>query len=58
MKHFIKDMKIAQEEAVQSHLHLQILQQALKNYEDLAKKDAHNEELGTQALITHYTGTI
>ena len=51
-------MKIAQEEAVQSHLHLQILQQALKNYEDLAKKDAHNEELGTQALITHYTGTI
>ncbi len=54
MKHFMKDMKIAQEEAVQSHLHLQVLQQVLKNYEALVKQDVHNKELGTQALITHY----
>lgn len=58
MKHFIKDMKIAQHEAEHSHLHLQILQQVLKNYEALVKQDAHNEELGTQALITHYTDGI
>lgn len=58
MKHFIKDMKIAQHEAEHSHLHLQILQQVLKNYEALVKQDANNEELGTQALITHYTDGI
>lgn len=58
IKHFIKDMKIAQHEAEHSHLHLQILQQVLKNYEALVKQDAHNEELGTQALITHYTDGI
>lgn len=58
MKHFIKDMKIAQHEAEHSHLHLQILQQVLKNYEALVKQDANNEEIGTQALITHYTDGI
>ena len=54
IKHFIKDMKIACEEAAQSGLHLEVLQQALQNYESLVDEEKGNGDLGTQGLIKHY----
>lgn len=52
MKHFIKDMKLALDEAENSDLHLNILKQVLENYETLANEGY--DELGTQALIKYY----
>ena len=52
LKHFIKDMQLAADEAAADGLHLEVLQQALANYKELA---AHGcGDLGTQALIKHY----
>lgn len=52
MKHFIKDMKLALTEANLSGLSLEVLSQALANYEELESEGYGN--LGTQALIKHY----
>ena len=52
MKHFIKDMKIALIEANQSELNLDVLSQALANYEILEAEGYG--DLGTQALIKYY----
>ncbi|MDR0584047.1 MAG: NAD(P)-dependent oxidoreductase [Treponema sp.] len=52
LKHFVKDMKLALEEAAASGLHLEVLRQALANYEAL--KAAGYGDLGTQALMKHY----
>ena len=49
MKHFIKDMKIAQEEMSDRDIELEILNKVLEMYTNLNK-----DELGTQALIHHY----
>ncbi|MBU9736065.1 NAD(P)-dependent oxidoreductase [Diplocloster agilis] len=54
IKHFIKDMKLADEEAEDSSLHLEVLKQALSNYLELETEGFG--ELGTQALIRHYEG--
>ena len=51
-KHFIKDMKLAVEEAERSGVQLEVLRQVLANYEELGP--AGYEGLGTQALIKHY----
>ncbi|MCR4818870.1 MAG: NAD(P)-dependent oxidoreductase [Fretibacterium sp.] len=56
MKHFIKDMGLADEEARNSGLQLEVLQAALKNYRELAEKGLG--DLGTQALIKHYDRTL
>ena len=53
IKHFIKDMKIAAEEAVDVDLHLKVLNDVLGIYEDLAD-NMDLGDLGTQALIRHY----
>lgn len=53
IKHFIKDMTIAVEEAEGVNLNLGILKDVLKMYKDLAdNKDLG--DLGTQALIKYY----
>ena len=52
IKHFIKDMKLASEEADMEALSLNVLNTALSNYEKLAMKGF--EEEGTQALIKYY----
>lgn len=52
MKHFIKDMKLALTEANLSGLSLEVLSQALANYEEL--ESVGYGDLGTQALIKHY----
>ena len=52
LKHFIKDMKLANEEAIKKELSLDILKETLENYKDL-EKDGMGD-LGTQALIKHY----
>ncbi len=53
IKHFIKDMEIAAEEAEDVNLTLNILKDVLKMYKDLAEnKDC--EDHGTQALIKYY----
>ena len=52
MKHFIKDMKIAAEEAAYSRIHLDVLKTALSNCEALEAQGDGN--LGTQALIRYY----
>ncbi|WP_050635756.1 NAD(P)-dependent oxidoreductase [Candidatus Stoquefichus sp. SB1] len=49
IKHFIKDMKIAQKEMSIHSTHLQVLDQVLKMYENLNENDK-----GTQALIHYY----
>ena len=54
IKHFIKDMKLADEEAEDSALHLEVLKQALSNYQELETEGF--ADLGTQALIRHYEG--
>ena len=55
MKHFIKDMKLALTEANMSGLCLDVLSQALANYEELAAEG--NGDLGTQALMKYYEVT-
>ena len=52
MKHFIKDMRLALEEAKASELSLEVLERVLDNYKELAAEGL--DELGTQALIKHY----
>ncbi len=52
MKHFIKDMKLALDEAADSKIHLEVLTQILENYKEL--EDAGYGDLGTHALIKHY----
>ncbi len=52
IKHFVKDMRLAANEAAASGLNLEILNQALANY--LSLKENGDGELGTQALIRHY----
>lgn len=52
IKHFIKDMKIAAEEAENWGLQLPGLRLSLKMYEELAAKGY--EDNGTQSLIQHY----
>nr|WP_147573584.1 NAD(P)-dependent oxidoreductase [Candidatus Stoquefichus massiliensis] len=49
IKHFIKDMKIAQKEMDSYETHLNILDKVLEMYENL-----HEDENGTQALIHYY----
>lgn len=52
MKHFVKDMKIAESEAEAVGLHLNILQTVLQNCETLVQNGCG--DLGTQALIRFY----
>lgn len=52
LKHFIKDMGLAEEEAEKKQLELPILQQVLKEYRELEKEG--KGDLGTQALYTYY----
>ena len=52
IKHFIKDMSIAKEEAQDRHLSLGILEKVLEKYQSLA--DAGLEDEGTQAIIKKY----
>lgn len=52
VKHFVKDMQLAFAEAEKSGLHLDVLRQALDNYQDLEAQGC--ADLGTQALIKHY----
>lgn len=52
MKHFIKDMKLASQEAADAGIHLGVLDYVLSMYENL-DKNGHGEE-GTQALIKYY----
>lgn len=51
MKHFIKDMNLAVEEADAQGLDLKILKQVLENYQTL---EAEYGDLGTQTLIKFY----
>lgn len=52
LKHFVKDMGLALEEAQRSGLSLEVLSQALENYRELEQRGLG--DLGTQALIKHY----
>ena len=52
IKHFIKDMKIAAEEAENWGLELPGLRLSLKMYEELAAQGYQDK--GTQTLIKHY----
>ena len=51
-KHFIKDMKLALEEAERSGVQLDVLSRVLASYEKLESDGCG--ELGTQVLIKHY----
>lgn len=52
IKHFIKDMKLAKDEASVDGIDLEILSKVLENYESLEKMGFG--DLGTQALIKYY----
>lgn len=52
MKHFVKDMKLAQEEADAQKLELEMLRQVLRNCMEV--ENAGFGDLGTQALAKHY----
>ena len=52
IKHYIRDMKIADDEAKNVNLELDILEGVLKMYEKL--QDKGMGDLGTQALIKYY----
>lgn len=52
IKHFIKDMKLAKEEAESDGITLHVLNQTLAAYEELEKRG--DGELGTQALIKYF----
>lgn len=56
IKHYIKDMRIAQEESGQRGLELPVLGQVLSQFEVLAA--AGMGDLGTQAVIRYYDGTV
>ena len=53
IKHFIKDMKLSDEEAADRDVKLQILEKVLSMYTELENKG--EGELGTQALLKYYT---
>lgn len=52
IKHFIKDMRLADEEAQAEGLTLSVLEQALSSFMELEKSG--KGDLGTQALIQYY----
>lgn len=52
IKHFIKDMKLAQEEAIAAGLDLSVLELVLRHYESMAAEGMG--DLGTQALFRYY----
>ena len=52
LKHFIKDMKLADDEAKKEGLHLGVLEHVLENYEALEKEGLGED--GTQSLIKRY----
>ena len=52
MKHFVKDMALAADEAKRSHVNLDVLQLVLTNNRELIMKGCG--DLGTQALMKHY----
>ena len=52
IKHFIKDMKLADEESMARHVRLEVLEQVLSMYEKLAAEGDDN--LGTQAILKYY----
>ena len=52
MKHFVKDMRLAEEEAENAGLDLNVLQQALSNCQSLIDRGCG--DLGNQALIKFY----
>ena len=52
IKHFIKDMKIIQDESAQRGVELPMLDTVCSLYEELARRGLENE--GTQALIRYY----
>lgn len=54
MKHFIKDMGIALEEAGDANLQLNVLEKVIVMYKELEAKG--HGDLGTQALIKYYEG--
>ena len=56
IKHFIKDMEIANEESQAVNLDLCILKDVLKLYKDLDQNNMG--DLGTQALIKYYDKQI
>jgi len=55
IKHFIKDMKLAVEEAGDSGIDLEMLNRVLSNFQSLDTKGYG--DLGTQALMKHYENT-
>lgn len=54
IKHFIKDMKIVQDESAQRAVELPMLNTVCTLYEELARRGLENA--GTQALIQYYQG--
>ena len=52
IKHFIKDMKIAEEEAARAGVSLGVLTYIRSMYENM-EENGHGDE-GTQALIKYY----
>ncbi len=54
IKHFIKDMSLADEEAQDRALPLPVLSQVLETYRELAERGLQDE--GTQAIIKAYLG--
>lgn len=52
IKHFIKDMKIAKEEAEDENIQLKVLDTVLKMYESLEENNLG--DLGTQGIIKYY----
>lgn len=55
VKHFIKDMKLADEESSGRNVRLEVLEKVLSMYEALEKKGAG--DLGTQAILKYYEET-
>ena len=56
IKHYIKDMRIADEESGQRELVLPVLKQVLSQFEAMAAEGMG--DLGTQAVIRYYDGTV
>ena len=52
IKHFIKDMKIVDEESRSRGVQLEMLEAVLRLYEGMAQKGYEND--GSQALIKYY----
>lgn len=55
IKHFIKDMKLAKEEALKQGVSLEMLNTVLNMFSKLAEKEGY-EDLGTQAILDYYQG--